>query len=45
MGNGTKPSQVKVPLKSFLRKIDIKAKRVEMALPEGLVELNERGKT
>jgi 16S rRNA processing protein RimM len=31
--------------KSFLQKIDLKAKRVEMALPEGLVELNAPGKT
>jgi 16S rRNA processing protein RimM len=37
--------EVLIPFaKSFLRKIDIKAKRVEMALPEGLVELNEPGK-
>jgi 16S rRNA processing protein RimM len=33
--------EVLVPFaKSFLRKIDLEAKRVEMALPEGLVELN-----
>jgi 16S rRNA processing protein RimM len=31
--------------KSYLRKIDLNAKRVEMALPEGLVELNAPGKT
>ena len=30
--------------KSYLRHIDLAAKRVEMALPEGLVELNELGK-
>jgi 16S rRNA processing protein RimM len=30
--------------KSFLKKIDLKTKRVEMALPEGLVELNAPGK-
>ncbi|MGO9637891.1 MAG: ribosome maturation factor RimM [Terracidiphilus sp.] len=30
--------------KSYLRKIDLQAKRVEMALPEGLVELNAPGK-
>jgi 16S rRNA processing protein RimM len=29
--------------KSYLRKIDMAAKRVEMALPEGLVELNAPG--
>ena len=27
--------------KSYLRKVDVTAKRVEMALPEGLAELNE----
>ncbi len=33
--------EVLVPFaKSYLRKIDIAARRVEMALPEGLVELN-----
>jgi 16S rRNA processing protein RimM len=38
--------EVLVPFaKSFLRKIDLAAKRVEMALPEGLVELNAPGKT
>ncbi len=31
--------------KSYLRRIDMAAKRVEMALPEGLVELNTPGKT
>jgi ribosomal 30S subunit maturation factor RimM len=32
--------------KSYLRKIDLaNAKRVEMALPEGLVDLNAPGKT
>jgi 16S rRNA processing protein RimM len=37
--------EVLVPFaKSFLRKIDLEAKRVEMALPEGLVELNAPGK-
>jgi 16S rRNA processing protein RimM len=36
--------EVLVPFaKSYLRKIDLKAKRVEMALPEGLVELNAPG--
>jgi 16S rRNA processing protein RimM len=29
---------------SYLRRIDIEARRVEMALPEGLVELNAPGK-
>ena len=33
--------EVLVPFaKSFLRKIDLEAKRVEMALPEGLADLN-----
>jgi 16S rRNA processing protein RimM len=37
--------EVLVPFaKSFLRKIDLEAKRVEMALPAGLVDLNAPGK-
>ena len=33
--------EVLVPFaKSYLRKIDLEPKRVEMALPEGLVDLN-----
>ncbi len=37
--------EVLVPFaKSYLRKINLKAKRVEMALPDGLVELNVPGK-
>jgi 16S rRNA processing protein RimM len=37
--------EVLIPFaKSYLRKIDLKAKRVEMALPNGLVELNAPGK-
>ena len=37
--------EVLVPFaKSFLKKIDLKAKRVEMTLPKGLVELNTQGK-
>jgi 16S rRNA processing protein RimM len=36
--------EVLVPFaKDYLRKIDLEAKRVEMALPEGLVELNNSG--
>jgi 16S rRNA processing protein RimM len=36
--------EVLVPFaKSYLRKIDLPAKRVEMALPEGLVDLNAPG--
>jgi len=36
--------EVLIPFaKSYLRKIDLAAKRVEMALPEGLVELNAQG--
>ncbi|MGD0829795.1 MAG: ribosome maturation factor RimM [Terracidiphilus sp.] len=38
--------EVLIPFaKSYLRKIDLKARRVEMALPEGLIDLNARGKT
>jgi 16S rRNA processing protein RimM len=38
--------EVLVPFaKSYLRKIDLTGKRVEMALPEGLVDLNTQGKT
>ena len=38
-------SEVLVPFaKGYLRSIDLKAKRVEMALPEGLVDLNVPGK-
>jgi len=34
--------EVLVPFaKSYLRRLDVEGKRVEMALPEGLVELNE----
>jgi 16S rRNA processing protein RimM len=34
--------EVLVPFaKNYLRKLDVERKRVEMALPEGLVELNE----
>ncbi|HWG21640.1 MAG TPA: ribosome maturation factor RimM [Terracidiphilus sp.] len=37
--------EVLVPFaKSYLRKMDVENKRVEMALPEGLVELNEAEK-
>jgi 16S rRNA processing protein RimM len=36
--------EVLIPFaKSYLRKIDLEAKRVEMALPEGLLELNQPG--
>ena len=37
--------EILVPFaKSYLRRFDLKAKRVEMALPEGLVDLNAPGK-
>ena len=37
--------EILVPFaKSYLRKIDLKAKRVEMALPEGLIDLNSTEK-
>jgi len=36
--------EVLIPFaKSFLRKVDMEARRVEMALPEGLVDLNAPG--
>lgn len=35
------PEEILVPLaKSYLRRVDLDAKRIEMALPEGLVDLN-----
>jgi 16S rRNA processing protein RimM len=38
--------EVLIPFaKSYLRKIDLVARRVEMALPEGLVDLNLPGRT
>lgn len=38
--------EILVPFaKSYLRTIDLAAKRVEMALPEGLIDLNSPGKT
>ena len=37
-------SEVLIPFaKSYLRRIDLEGKRVEMALPEGLVDLNAAG--
>ena len=36
-----KKGEVLIPFaKSYLRKVDIEARRVEMTLPEGLVDLN-----
>jgi len=36
--------EVLIPFaKSYLRRLDLAGKRVEMALPEGLVELNSPG--
>jgi 16S rRNA processing protein RimM len=41
----SRQGEVLVPFaKSYLRAIDLEARRVEMALPEGLVDLNARGK-
>ena len=38
--------EVLIPFaKSYMRRIDVSAKRVEMALPEGLVDLNAAGET
>ena len=40
-----KAGEVLVPFaKDFVRRIDLEAKRVEMALPEGLIDLNAPGK-
>ena len=45
IGRPGSADEVLVPFaKSFLRHIDLDAKRVEMALPEGLVGLNSSGK-
>jgi 16S rRNA processing protein RimM len=45
IGRPGSPEEILVPFaKSFLRRIDLPAKRVEMALPEGLVGLNASGK-
>jgi 16S rRNA processing protein RimM len=39
------PQEILVPFaKSYIRRIDVAAKRVEMALPDGLVDLNVQGK-
>jgi 16S rRNA processing protein RimM len=39
------PGEILIPFaKSYLRTIDLEAKRVEMALPEGLTGLNAPGK-
>jgi 16S rRNA processing protein RimM len=38
--------EILVPFaKSYLRKIDLESRRVEMALPEGLTDLNAPGKS
>jgi 16S rRNA processing protein RimM len=38
--------EVLIPFaKSYLRKIDLPGKRIEMALPEGLVQLNGTDKS
>jgi 16S rRNA processing protein RimM len=38
-------AEILIPFaKSYLRRLDLEAKRVEMALPEGLAELNTSGK-
>ncbi|HUA91099.1 MAG TPA: ribosome maturation factor RimM [Terracidiphilus sp.] len=42
---GRDQEEILVPFaKSYLRKIDLEARRVEMALPEGLLDLNASGK-
>jgi 16S rRNA processing protein RimM len=43
--NPTSEDEILIPFaKSYLRRLDLEAKRVEMALPGGLVELNASGK-
>jgi 16S rRNA processing protein RimM len=45
IGRPGSADEILVPFaKSFLRRVDLDAKRVEMALPEGLVALNAPGK-
>ena len=42
---GTDDDEILIPFaKDYLRRLDVDAKRVEMALPEGLVELNRPGR-
>jgi 16S rRNA processing protein RimM len=42
--NPKRSEEVLIPFaKSYLRKVDIDSKRIEMALPTGLVDLNEAG--
>jgi 16S rRNA processing protein RimM len=39
---GTSSDEILIPFaKDYLRRVDVEAKRVEMALPEGLVDLNQ----
>lgn len=39
---GKSADEILIPFaKDFLRRVDLEAKRVEMALPEGLVDLND----
>ena len=39
---GKSADEILIPFaKDYLRRVDVKAKRVEMALPEGLVDLND----
>ena len=41
-GRRTSDDEILIPFaKDYLRRVDMQAKRVEMALPEGLVELNQ----
>jgi 16S rRNA processing protein RimM len=40
---GKSAEEILIPFaKEYLRRVDLDAKRVEMALPEGLADLNER---
>jgi len=46
IGRPGSAEEILVPFaKSFLRRIDLEAKRVEMALPAGLLELNDSSKS
>jgi 16S rRNA processing protein RimM len=40
--HGKSGDEILIPFaKDYLRRLDVEAKRVEMALPEGLVDIND----
>ena len=40
--SASRDNEILIPFaKSYLRRLDLEGKRVEMALPEGLLDLNE----